>query len=76
MNDRLLKLAYDAGLYAQGTPDSWDEEALRKYGESVVQECINELGRIPNPPYVFTSFDQSQFNAAIDTAQKRLKGIV
>lgn len=43
MQNKLLKLAYDKGLYAQGTPDSWDEAALLAYGEAVVRMCADHI---------------------------------
>jgi hypothetical protein len=35
----LLKIAYEEGLYSQGTPDGWDEAALQRYGERIVRAC-------------------------------------
>ena len=40
MKDKILKVAYDKGLYAQGTPDSWDEEALYQFGKYLIDECV------------------------------------
>lgn len=40
---KLDHLAYESGLYAQGTPDEWDKEALRKYGEAVVRLCSDHI---------------------------------
>jgi hypothetical protein len=49
----LLKIAYEQGLYSQGTPDSWDEAALQKYGEHIIAEicdliAANEYNLLPN----------------------------
>lgn len=40
---KLDQLAYESGLYSQGTPDEWDKEALRKYGEAVVRLCSDHI---------------------------------
>jgi hypothetical protein len=49
----LLKIAYEEGLYSQGTPDSWDEQALQNYGERIIAEicdliAANEYRLLPN----------------------------
>lgn len=41
--NKLDQLAYESGLYSSGTPDEWDMEALRKYGESVVRLCADHI---------------------------------
>lgn len=41
--NKLDQLAYDSGLYSQGTPDEWDMDALRKYGEAVVRLCSDHI---------------------------------
>jgi hypothetical protein len=43
MREKILKAAYDKGLYAQGTPDSWDEDALFQFGKYLVEECIDAV---------------------------------
>ena len=42
---KLDELAYQCGLWADGTPDSWDQEALNKYGQQIVDECIAAIER-------------------------------
>jgi len=34
----LLNIAYEEGLYSQGTPDGWDEMVLQRYGNRIVAE--------------------------------------
>jgi hypothetical protein len=46
MNERLEDLMYLAGLTAQGCWDSmdqYDREAIEKFAELIVRECINTL---------------------------------
>jgi hypothetical protein len=43
MRHKILELAYLKGLYAQGTPDSWDEEALFQFGQHLVDMCIDAV---------------------------------
>jgi hypothetical protein len=39
MNERIHTLAEKAGLYCDGTPDAWDQKAIEKFAELIVQEC-------------------------------------
>jgi hypothetical protein len=43
MREKILKEAYNQGLYAQGTPDSWDEEALFQFGQHIVKMCVEAV---------------------------------
>jgi len=43
MNKRIHTLAEEAGLYCDGTPDAWDQEAIEKYAELIVRECITTM---------------------------------
>jgi hypothetical protein len=47
MNTKFEELMYQAGLTAQGCwdeMDSYDHEAIEKFAELIVQECINATG--------------------------------
>lgn len=47
MNNRLEELMYQAGLTAQGCwdeMDGYDHEAIEKFAELIVLECINATG--------------------------------
>ncbi len=57
----LLNVAYEQGLYSQGTPDAWDETALQKYGERIVNEICeliinNEYKLLPGRMHRMTAF--------------------
>ena len=46
MNAKLEELMYEAGLTAQGSfedMDKYDQEAILKFAELIVQECVNVL---------------------------------
>jgi len=38
MNERIQNIAYECGLYSDGTPDSWDMETLEKFAEMIIKE--------------------------------------
>jgi len=47
MNKKFEDLMYQAGLTAQGCwdeMDSYDHEAIEKFAELIVRECINATG--------------------------------
>jgi hypothetical protein len=58
MKEKILKVAYEKGLYAQGTPDSWDEEALYEFGKYLIDECVDAISNT-NVRFVATSYDKS-----------------
>jgi hypothetical protein len=41
MNERIHTLAEEAGLYCDGTPDAWDQEAIEKFAQLIVWECVD-----------------------------------
>ena len=41
MNERINILAEQAGLHCDGTPDCWDQEAIARFAELIVRECID-----------------------------------
>ena len=57
MREKILKLAYDKGLYAQGTPDSWDEEALYQFGKYLIDECLRAVEETPLN-FTVTTYDR------------------
>ena len=45
MNERIHTLAEEAGLYCDGTPDAWDQEAIEKFAELIVKECVGVVNK-------------------------------
>lgn len=46
MNDKFEDLLYNSGLTSQGCwdkLDEWDREAVLKFGELIVRNCIDEI---------------------------------
>jgi hypothetical protein len=43
MNKILELYAYEAGLLCDGVPDSWDEDALTRYSQLLVNHCCDIL---------------------------------
>lgn len=41
MNSRIHIFAEQAGLYCDGTPDSWDGEATEKFAKLIINGCID-----------------------------------
>jgi len=44
MNERINILAEQAGLHCNGTPDCWDQEAIARFTELIVRECVQVAG--------------------------------
>ena len=48
MNDKFEDLLYNSGLTSQGCwdkLDEWDREAVLKFGELIVRECLEACSR-------------------------------
>lgn len=41
MLDNVADMAIQAGLFCDGVPDSFDEQAINQFTQYVVQECLN-----------------------------------
>ena len=65
MKEKILRVAYDTGLYAQGTPDSWDEEALYQFGKYLIEECMLAVERT-SMNFTGTTYDRDLADTAKD----------
>jgi hypothetical protein len=63
MRKKILDLAYQKGLYAQGTPDSWDEEALFQFGQHLIDLCIDAVEEMDTLKGA-TTYDQDVIEGA------------
>ena len=43
MNGRIHTLAEEAGLYCDGTPDAWDQEAIQRFVQLIKQAIYNKV---------------------------------
>ena len=41
MNKRIHVLAEEAGLYCDGTPDAWDQEAIERFAQLIAKACAD-----------------------------------
>ena len=43
MNPIIDNLAYQTGMYCDGTPDSWDSEAINNFASAILQDVLNTV---------------------------------
>jgi len=43
MNEIIDKLAYHTGMYCDGTPDSWDSEAIQNFSNAIIEDVIQTI---------------------------------
>ena len=48
MNEQVDKIAYETGMYCDGTPDSWDSAAIEKFARGIIQMCIDHARSTPS----------------------------
>ena len=58
MNERINILAEQAGLHCDGTPDCWDQEAIARFAQLIVQECAG------------VGYDASYYECALNVSNK------
>ena len=57
MNELIDKIAYNTGMYCDGTPDSWDSAAIEKFAHQIIQLCI-DYAKITDSGCAYTTFQQ------------------
>ena len=57
MNEQIDKIAYNTGMYCDGTPDSWDSAAIEKFAQQIIQLCIDPA-KITDSGCAYTTFQQ------------------
>ena len=57
MNELIDKIAYNTGMYCDGTPDSWDSAAIEKFAQQIIQLCIDHA-KNTDSACAYTTFQQ------------------
>jgi hypothetical protein len=73
MNEVIDKLAYTHGMYCDGTPDSWDSEAIENFAKAIIKECISTMHSIDRSELTKTTFDKSLVEGTLERAEKLIK---
>ena len=62
MKERIHTLAEEAGLYCDGTPDAWDQEAIEKFAALVAaaerEACVRICEQLSN---VYADFKNPEY---------------
>ena len=56
MNKHIDNAAYKAGMYCDGTPDSWDSEAIELFAVDIVNQCIRVI-EDSDTHHAYTTYD-------------------
>jgi hypothetical protein len=72
MNETIDKLAYQHGMYCDGTPDSWDSEAINNFALAIVEECI-KAAHEADRSHVRTTFDNAMHEGVIYRVVESIK---
>jgi hypothetical protein len=72
MNETIDKLAYTHGMYCDGTPDSWDSEAINNFALAIVEECIKAINEADRS-HIRTTYDNAMHEGAIFRAIESIK---
>ena len=75
MNEQIDKIAYQTGMYCDGTPDSWDSAAIEKFAHGVIQLCI-EYASDKQSHCAYTTFQQGIVECTRAEIVSRLKELL
>ena len=65
MNKIIDDLAYKAGLYCDGTPVLWNNQAIETFAHSIIKECIDKI--------VYDGMNREEYFARLDAVENILK---
>lgn len=63
MHEQIDKIAYETGMYCDGTPDSWDSAAIEKFAHGIIQLCVEQARSAPSH-CAYTTFQHGIVNCA------------
>ena len=72
MNEIIDKLAYHHGMYCDGTPDSWDSEAINNFAIALIKQCI-EAVKDMDKTHICTTYDNAMHHGAVERAVKSIE---
>ena len=72
MKDIIFEHAYRTGMLCDGTPDSWDDNAIDKFAMAIVATCIDAVKNTGTKD-ACTSFEVDIMETAIDNAVKAIE---
>lgn len=72
MNEIIDQLAYYHGMYCDGTPDSWDSNAINNFAIAIINECIITAESV-RPGHVRTTFDDAMSKGTIQCVVEAIK---
>lgn len=75
MNEQIEKIAYNTGMYCDGTPDSWDSAAIEKFALQIIQLCIDQA-KNTDSHCAYTTFQQGIVECARSEIVARLEKLL
>ena len=75
MNEQIDKIAFETGMYCDGTPDSWDSAAIEKFAHGVIQLCIDHARSTPSH-CAYTTFQHEIVECARSEIFTRLENLL
>lgn len=75
MNEQIDKIAYETGMYCDGTPDSWDSAAIEKFAEQIIQLCIEHASDTQSH-CAYTTFQKDIVECTRQEIVTRLKNLL
>lgn len=56
--EKIDAFAYESGLWADGTPDSFDTKAIESFAEKILSDVLNIVMETDMRKYIHTTYDK------------------
>jgi hypothetical protein len=73
MNKHIEDLAYKTGMFCDGTPDSWDTNAINDFALCIINNVIDNINQTPTQQLTATTYDLQLVTATKQRITKYLK---
>jgi len=57
MNKHIENLAYKAGMFCDGTPDTWDQLAINNFALNIINDVLKHIDTAPTQQLIATTYD-------------------
>jgi len=73
MNKRIEDLAYKTGMFCDGTPDNWDQQAINNFALNIINDILKHIDTTPTQQLVATTYDLQFVTAAKQQITKHVR---
>ena len=73
VNKKIEDLAYTTGMFCDGTPDSWDSQAINNFALNIINDVLQHITSAPTQQLIATTFDLQLVQATKQNIVKHIR---